>query len=210
MTTLAISPRIGAAAIALAFLAGCTTFSKDGGFDAVSSAASERIGKDAVVVRTDADREAVDQRTKELLGKPLSMDDAVQVALLNNRGLQASYAELGLSEADLVQAGRLMTISMLKRLAGFAAATAIFAGAPVAASAHGKLERAVPAAGGTVDAAPDTVRLTFNEDLEPAFSSVKVSDASGNTVTQDKAKVDASNPRVMTVAIPKLAAGAYT
>ncbi|WP_175818795.1 TolC family protein [Burkholderia sp. BCC0419] len=107
MTTLAISPRIGAAAIALAFLAGCTTFSKDGGFDAVSSVASERIGKDAVVVRTDADREAVDQRTKELLGKPLSMDDAVQVALLNNRGLQAAYAELGLSEADLVQAGRL-------------------------------------------------------------------------------------------------------
>ncbi|KWO40800.1 RND transporter [Burkholderia sp. MSMB1459WGS] len=107
MTTFAISPRIGVAAVALAFLAGCTTFSKDGGFDAVSSAASERIGKDAVVVRTDADREAVDRRTKELLGKPLSIDDAVQVALLNNRGLQASYAELGLSEADLVQAGRL-------------------------------------------------------------------------------------------------------
>ncbi|KGB93608.1 TolC family protein [Burkholderia cepacia] len=107
MTTFAISPRIGVAAAALAFLAGCTTFSKDGGFDAVSSVASERIGKDAVVVRTDADREAVDRRTKELLGKPLSIDDAVQVALLNNRGLQASYAELGLSEADLVQAGRL-------------------------------------------------------------------------------------------------------
>ncbi|RQU84956.1 TolC family protein [Burkholderia cenocepacia] len=107
MTTLAISPRIGAAAIVLALLAGCTTFSRDGGFDAVSSVASERIGKDAVVVRTDADREAVDRRTRELLAKPLSMDDAVQVALLNNRGLQASYAELGLSEADLVQAGRL-------------------------------------------------------------------------------------------------------
>ncbi|VBB15804.1 TolC family protein [Burkholderia stabilis] len=107
MTHLAISPRIGAAVVVLAFLAGCTTFSKDGGFDAVSTAASERIGKDAVVVRTDADRAAVDQRTKELLAKPLSIDDAVQVALLNNRGLQASYAELGLSEADLVQAGRL-------------------------------------------------------------------------------------------------------
>jgi outer membrane protein TolC len=31
----------------------------------------------------------------------------VQVALLNNRGLQATYAELGIAEADLVQAGRL-------------------------------------------------------------------------------------------------------
>ncbi|AZQ54840.1 copper homeostasis periplasmic binding protein CopC [Burkholderia cenocepacia] len=103
-----------------------------------------------------------------------------------------------------------MTITNPRRLAAFVAAAAVFAAAPVEASAHGKLESAVPAAGGTVDAAPDTVRLTFNEDLEPAFSSVKVSDASGNAVTQDKAKVDASNPRVMTVAIPKLAAGAYT
>ncbi|KVD37033.1 copper resistance protein CopC [Burkholderia sp. MSMB1072] len=103
-----------------------------------------------------------------------------------------------------------MTISTCKRLAGFIAAAAILAVAPVAASAHGKLESAAPAAGSTVDAAPDTVRLTFNEDLEPAFSSVKVSDASGNAVTQDKAKVDASNPRVMTVAMPKLAAGMYT
>ncbi|MFH5254909.1 copper homeostasis periplasmic binding protein CopC [Burkholderia semiarida] len=103
-----------------------------------------------------------------------------------------------------------MKISMLNRLAGFTAAAALFAVAPGAASAHGKLESAVPAAGGTVDTAPDTVRLTFNEDLEPAFSSVKVSDANGNAATQDKAKVDASNPRVMTVAIPKLAAGAYT
>ncbi|RQS17524.1 copper resistance protein CopC [Burkholderia sp. Bp8992] len=103
-----------------------------------------------------------------------------------------------------------MTITTLKRLAGFAAAGAILAAAPVAASAHGRLESAAPATGGTVDVAPDTVRLTFNEDLEPAFSSVKVSDANGNAVTQDKAKVDASNPRVMTVALPKLAPGAYT
>ncbi|AOI77024.1 copper homeostasis periplasmic binding protein CopC [Burkholderia sp. NRF60-BP8] len=103
-----------------------------------------------------------------------------------------------------------MTSTISGRLAAFAAAGALFAMTPVEASAHGKLEGAAPAAGSTVDASPDTVRLTFNEDLEPAFSSVKVSDASGNAVTQDKAKVDASNPRVMAVAIPKLAAGAYT
>lgn len=103
-----------------------------------------------------------------------------------------------------------MTITMLERLAAFAAAGAILAAAPAAASAHGRLESAAPATGGTVDVAPDTVRLTFNEDLEPAFSSVKVSDANGNAVTQDKAKVDASSPRVMTVALPKLAPGAYT
>ncbi|WP_175873097.1 TolC family protein [Burkholderia sp. BCC0397] len=102
-----VSTRMGAGVAIMVFLAGCTTFSKDGGFGTVSSTATERLGKDAVIVKTDADRDAVAKRTQELLTKPLSMDDAVQVALLNNRGLQASYAELGLSEADLVQAGRL-------------------------------------------------------------------------------------------------------
>ncbi|KVL44743.1 copper resistance protein CopC [Burkholderia cepacia] len=96
------------------------------------------------------------------------------------------------------------------RLAAFAAAGAILAAAPLAASAHGKLESATPAAGSTIDAAPDTLRLAFNEALEPAFSSVKVSDANGTAVTQEKAKVDAANPRVMTVAMPKLGPGAYT
>jgi len=37
----------------------------------------------------------------------LSAADAVQVALLNNRMLQADFEELGISEADLVRAGRL-------------------------------------------------------------------------------------------------------
>ncbi|AOR72343.1 copper resistance protein CopC [Burkholderia stabilis] len=103
-----------------------------------------------------------------------------------------------------------MKTTTLNRLAGFVAAGMILAAAPVAASAHGKLESAAPASGSTIDTAPDTLRLTFNEDLEPAFSSVKVSDASGNAVTHEKAKVDTSNPRVMTIALPKLAAGAYT
>ena len=43
---------------------------------------------------------------KELLAKPLGPTEAVQIALLNNPGLQASYAEVGIAEADLVQAGR--------------------------------------------------------------------------------------------------------
>ncbi|VWB87425.1 copper resistance protein C [Burkholderia diffusa] len=103
-----------------------------------------------------------------------------------------------------------MKITTLGRLAALAAAGAIAAAVPAAAFAHGKLESAAPATGSAVDTAPDTLRLTFNEDLEPAFSSVKVSDANGNAVAHEKAKVDASNPRVMTVGIPKLGPGAYT
>lgn len=99
--------RVIAALTVAALLTGCTTFSKDGGFDTVSSTASQRLGKDAVLVKTDEDRSAVAQRTQELLSRPLGMDDAIQIALLNNSGLQASYSELGIAEADLVQAGRL-------------------------------------------------------------------------------------------------------
>ncbi len=99
--------RVIAATAVLAFLAGCTTFSRDGGFDTVSTTASQRLGKDAVLVRTDEDRNAVAKRTQELLSRPLGMDGAIQIALLNNRGLQASYSELGIADP-----GRLPPLAM--------------------------------------------------------------------------------------------------
>ncbi|EHP43258.1 copper resistance protein CopC [Cupriavidus basilensis OR16] len=81
--------------------------------------------------------------------------------------------------------------------------------APALAFAHGKLERAEPAAGSIGDAPASPLRLTFNEDLEPAFSNANVVDASGTAVSKEKAKVDSSNPRVLTVAVPKLLPGSY-
>jgi outer membrane protein TolC len=99
--------RLLTAAAATVVLAGCASFSPDGGFSTVEQAAKERLGKDLRWARSDSDRAAIDERVNELLGQPLSMDDAVQLALLNNKGLQASFFNLGISEADLVQAGRL-------------------------------------------------------------------------------------------------------
>jgi len=90
-----------------ALLGGCASFSPDGGFAPVHQTAQERLGKELHWARSDADRDAIDQRVRELLAKPLSVDDAVQIALLNNRALQAVYQELGIGEAELVQAGRL-------------------------------------------------------------------------------------------------------
>lgn len=95
------------AAIAVVTLSGCASFSTDGGFGPVEQVAKDRLGKQVTWVRSDADRDAIDQRVAQLLEQPLSADDAVQIALLNNRGLQASFSELGISEADMVQAGRL-------------------------------------------------------------------------------------------------------
>ena len=91
----------------IAALGGCATFSQDGGFDAVRSSVTERLAQEVKWVRSDADAEHVQATVKRLVATSLTADDAVQIALLNNRGLQATYAELGISEADLVQAGRL-------------------------------------------------------------------------------------------------------
>ncbi|MFC0132978.1 RND transporter [Massilia eurypsychrophila] len=95
---------LGAATLALA---GCASFSPDGGFDSVQTLTKERIGKDTRWVKSDADKAGVAAAIAPLLAKPLTVDDAVTVALMNNQGLQASYSELGISEANLVQAGRI-------------------------------------------------------------------------------------------------------
>ncbi|MES2069295.1 MAG: TolC family protein [Pseudomonadota bacterium] len=88
-------------------LGGCASFSADGGFAVVAQTAKNRLGKDVQWQRSDSEQDAAAQRVRQLLAAPLSADDAVQIALLNNRGLQAAFYELGVSEADLVQAGRL-------------------------------------------------------------------------------------------------------
>jgi len=59
------------------------------------------------VDRPAGDLDSIDRRVTELLTQPLTADSAVQVALLNNRGLQATYQEIGIAEAELVQASRL-------------------------------------------------------------------------------------------------------
>ena len=96
----------GAAAAALA-LAGCASFSQHGGFGAVNQLTKERTGRGAAWTRSPADADTAQARVVELLKEPLTVDAAVELALLNNRGLQASFYELGIAESDLVRAGRL-------------------------------------------------------------------------------------------------------
>lgn len=101
-----VTKRIAATAVILG-LTGCVSLSSDGGFLAVERITREKIGKDVKWARTESEQSGVAKRVTELLSKPLSADDAVQIALLNNRGLQADFAELGIAEADMVSASRL-------------------------------------------------------------------------------------------------------
>lgn len=110
---LAVSPSQRRAAMPIALLAlaavlsGCATFSGDAGFDTVQAAAKARLGQEVQWARAESDQAVLGRRVAELLPKPLSVDDAIQIALLNNRSLQARFQDLGITEAEVVQAGRL-------------------------------------------------------------------------------------------------------
>ncbi|WP_394778734.1 TolC family protein, partial [Undibacterium sp.] len=88
-------------------LGGCASFSTDGGFASVQQTAKDKTGKEVSWQRSDAERDAAGQKVQALLASPLSAEDAVQIALLNNRGLQASFYALRISESEFVQSGRI-------------------------------------------------------------------------------------------------------
>ena len=92
------------AAIASLLLAGCAAFSPDGGMSFVVDTAGHELRKDVAAIRTEDDANASREAVARLLKRPLTADAAVQIALLNNRGLQAAYAELGIAEARMVAA----------------------------------------------------------------------------------------------------------
>ena len=108
MNTRPFPPRgLVLAVLSVALLGGCASFSRDGGFDAIQSATRPHIPQDVVWARDDASRSQTQARVDALLAQPLTADDAVQIALLNNPGLQAAFNTLGIAEADWVAAQRL-------------------------------------------------------------------------------------------------------
>lgn len=100
-----------AAAVLPLVAAGCTTTAlvEDvsnpmAGFTTVAARAEAVTGKKAVWIQSSEEAQAVAERVKGLVrNKTIGPDVAVQVALLNNKGLQAAYAEIGLSAADVWQ-----------------------------------------------------------------------------------------------------------
>ncbi|WP_075792625.1 copper homeostasis periplasmic binding protein CopC [Massilia putida] len=91
-------------------------------------------------------------------------------------------------------------------------AATVFAFASVAASsafAHAKLQSSDPRAGSTLDAAPQQVRLKFNEALEPAFSKIQVTGPHNTPVAVGATAIDKADPTAMRVPLPQLGAGEY-
>ncbi|RQH06560.1 copper resistance CopC family protein [Paraburkholderia dinghuensis] len=78
------------------------------------------------------------------------------------------------------------------------------------ALAHAHPTHQAPAAGATVTTAQTDVAIDFDDALEPAFSSIAVTDAKGNAVTSGKAAIEPSNRKHMSVGLNPLTPGLYT
>src|SRR4029078_2505481 len=104
--------RLVAVAAMAALLSACRTFSPDGGMDNVAAMAGPGLNKSVVKVSSAEEAAATQSRVKQLLRSPLSADEAVQIALLNNLGLQAAYNRLGIAEALAVKASRPPALSV--------------------------------------------------------------------------------------------------
>ena len=89
-------------------IAGCAaSLSPDKAFEDVASTVKDRTGKRIEWDSGSAEDKLARGHINHLLKKPLTAGRAVQIALLNNRELRSSYAQLGVAQADLVQAGLL-------------------------------------------------------------------------------------------------------
>jgi outer membrane protein TolC len=87
-------------------LSACKSFTPDGGMGTVAALAGGGLNKSVVRIGSPADAAMARSEVSRLLAAPLSADAAVQIALLNNPGLQAAYNRLGVAEAVAVQASR--------------------------------------------------------------------------------------------------------
>ena len=96
---------IGAAAVLFA-LSGCATTRLDRAFDGLRRDLGPRTGAHLYWDRRGAQDREMQDRIRKALGSELSADTAVEIALVRNKSLQATYERLGIAQADLVDAGK--------------------------------------------------------------------------------------------------------
>lgn len=84
-------------------LSACASLSPDGGMSVPAGIAASHLRKDVVALRSEDDEARSSERVARLLKRPLTADAAVEIALSNNRGLQAAYNGLGIADAVRVQ-----------------------------------------------------------------------------------------------------------
>jgi cobalt-zinc-cadmium efflux system outer membrane protein len=91
----------------LVLVTGCAQVPKEAGFGDVQALIHQRVDYRLHWNQGSAEDEQVSRAIDDLLDQELSVDGAVQIALLNNQHLQAVYEDLGVTQAEVVEAGLL-------------------------------------------------------------------------------------------------------
>lgn len=97
-------------AVGLPAFAGCVSVDPRPDYQNTSRIVTERTGMDEVY--EPGTEPLIEEKIRGLLADGLTTREAVQVALLNNRGLQATFHQIGVSRAQVVQSGLLSNPSL--------------------------------------------------------------------------------------------------
>jgi len=76
--------------------------------------------------------------------------------------------------------------------------------------AHAFLDHAEPKVGSTITGPLAEMKIWFTQELEPAFSTIEVSDAQGNEVDKKDTHLDSKDKSLLIVSLPSLPPGTYT
>jgi len=101
------SLRLAGVSTAVLFLAGCASVNIDQALRETNQTAQGFTQGKLELSRTEQQRQARSQLGEQLLAKPLTMDDAVQMALANSPSMQALVAQSWADMAAANQAGRI-------------------------------------------------------------------------------------------------------
>jgi methionine-rich copper-binding protein CopC len=101
-------------------------------------------------------------------------------------------------------------MNKIHHLAAYALLTASLSLAPFATAwSHAFPDHESPGAGAQLATPPASVRIRFNGDIEPVFSTLRVTDTHGRQIAKAAAAKKRSDPKLLEVKLPKLAPGSY-
>ena len=86
-------------------LTACATVKTDHEWERVRAITKERTGEEIIWEESPREELEIQHEIEELTADGLSRQEATRIALINNRGLQRTFEEIGISKSDLVQAG---------------------------------------------------------------------------------------------------------
>jgi methionine-rich copper-binding protein CopC len=80
---------------------------------------------------------------------------------------------------------------------------------PNSARGHAYPDHADPKVGATITTSPDHVRIWFDSELEPDFSTIMVHNAESTMVNNKDGRVNPSDATLLEVSVPRLPPGKY-